>query len=138
MEPLESPFEKLPEDLAGELEYIADMKLYFAETPPAKDDPNAQEVAELTKELTKQGVDVELWVDRYKELVDEINRRNALVVKELDGRKVKIPGYALPLEYIEEKVSEFLLVPYVGACIHTTAAAAQSDRLRKNRYPYFL
>lgn len=36
----------------------------------------------------------------------------------LDGQKVKIPGYVLPLEYTEEKVKEFLLLPYHGACIH--------------------
>jgi hypothetical protein len=32
---------------------------------------------------------------------------------------VRIPGYLLPLEFDGDKVSEFLLVPYVGACIHT-------------------
>ena len=28
-------------------------------------------------------------------------------------------GYALPLEFEGTEVKEFLLVPYVGACIHT-------------------
>ncbi|MEL7487536.1 MAG: DUF3299 domain-containing protein [Pseudomonadota bacterium] len=42
------------------------------------------------------------------------------VVEELDGQLVKIPGYVLPFEYSESgKISEFLLVPYFGACIHT-------------------
>ena len=41
------------------------------------------------------------------------------VVRELDGTVVKIPGFVVPLEVSEEgKVSEFLLVPYFGACIH--------------------
>lgn len=41
------------------------------------------------------------------------------VVKELDGALVKIPGFVVPLEVSNEgKVSEFLLVPYFGACIH--------------------
>jgi imidazolonepropionase-like amidohydrolase len=30
-----------------------------------------------------------------------------------------MPGYALPLEYDGKNVTEFLLVPWVGACIHT-------------------
>jgi hypothetical protein len=30
-----------------------------------------------------------------------------------------MPGYVLPLEYSGLKVTEFLLVPWVGACIHT-------------------
>jgi len=37
---------------------------------------------------------------------------------ELDGAYVKIPGYALPLDYREEGTRQLLLVPYVGACIH--------------------
>jgi hypothetical protein len=42
----------------------------------------------------------------------------APVVKELDGKHVKIPGFVVPLEHEGEKISEFLLVPYYGACIH--------------------
>ncbi|MBO3275269.1 DUF3299 domain-containing protein [Pseudomonas schmalbachii] len=43
----------------------------------------------------------------------------APVVKELDGLEVKLPGYVVPLE-VDDKgmVSQFLLVPYYGACIH--------------------
>jgi len=37
----------------------------------------------------------------------------------LDGRLVKIPGFGVPLEDWASTASEFLLVPYVGACIHT-------------------
>lgn len=37
---------------------------------------------------------------------------------ELNGSKVKIPGFVIPLEGDENMVTEFLLVPYFGACIH--------------------
>lgn len=43
---------------------------------------------------------------------------NAPVVAELDGKLVKIPGFVVPLEGDETTVTEFLLVPYFGACIH--------------------
>jgi uncharacterized protein len=36
----------------------------------------------------------------------------------LDGRKVKISGFVVPIEEKERAVTEFLLVPYFGACIH--------------------
>jgi len=43
----------------------------------------------------------------------------APVVKALDGQEVKLPGYIVPLDVTEEgRVTEFLLVPYFGACIH--------------------
>ena len=37
---------------------------------------------------------------------------------ELNGSKVKIPGFVIPLEGDDKHVTEFLLVPYFGACIH--------------------
>ncbi|MDX2155372.1 MAG: DUF3299 domain-containing protein [Hyphomicrobiaceae bacterium] len=40
------------------------------------------------------------------------------VVEALDGKLVKIGGYVVPLDFDATKVKEFLLVPFVGACIH--------------------
>ena len=41
------------------------------------------------------------------------------VVDELNGARVLLPGFVVPLELADNgKVTEFLLVPYVGACIH--------------------
>ena len=40
------------------------------------------------------------------------------IVEELNGQQVRIPGYFLPLEVSTTNVTEFLLVPYIGACIH--------------------
>ena len=37
----------------------------------------------------------------------------------LHGTYVRIPGFILPLELGADGVTEFVLVPYVGACIHT-------------------
>ena len=37
----------------------------------------------------------------------------------LDGKFVKVPGYTVTLEDWASSAKEFLLVPYVGACIHT-------------------
>ena len=37
----------------------------------------------------------------------------------LNGQRIRIPGFVIPLEKSGNKVREFLLVPYFGACIHT-------------------
>ena len=37
----------------------------------------------------------------------------------LDGKLVKVPGFTVPLEDFASTATEFLLVPYVGACVHT-------------------
>ena len=41
------------------------------------------------------------------------------VIKEMDGQRIRIPGFVVPLEFGEnKKVTQFFLVPYFGACIH--------------------
>ncbi len=40
------------------------------------------------------------------------------IVTELNGKKVRIGGYIVPLDFEKTKITEFLLVPFVGACIH--------------------
>lgn len=37
---------------------------------------------------------------------------------DLDGKRVRIAGYVTPLAFDGLEVSDFFLVPYVGACIH--------------------
>ncbi len=65
---------------------------------------------------------------------DESNRELAEIeeimayaptVSELDGKQVKLPAYVVPLDYDgQTSLTEFLLVPYFGACIHTPAPPA--------------
>ena len=44
---------------------------------------------------------------------------NAPIEPALNGARIRLPGFVIPLEKVGDKVSEFLLVPYFGACIHT-------------------
>ncbi len=37
----------------------------------------------------------------------------------MNGKRIRIAGFAVPLERVGDDVSEFLLVPYFGACIHS-------------------
>jgi hypothetical protein len=41
-----------------------------------------------------------------------------LVVDGLGGKRVHIGGYVVPLNFDSTRVTDFLLVPFVGACIH--------------------
>ncbi len=42
----------------------------------------------------------------------------APVIEEYAGKRVRLEGFVVPLETQGKKISEFLLVPYFGACIH--------------------
>jgi len=67
----------------------------------------------------------------------------APVVPELDGLRVKFPAYITPLDFDgQTEFKEFLLVPYVGACIHTPpppanqVVHAQSEKTIKTKGMY--
>lgn len=42
----------------------------------------------------------------------------APVVTEYNGKRVRIPGYSIPIDFSGTSISSLLLVPYIGACIH--------------------
>ena len=52
-------------------------------------------------------------MEKIRELWD-----SAPVVDRLDGKRIRIPGFVVPLESDGQAIHEFLLVPYFGACIH--------------------
>ncbi len=43
---------------------------------------------------------------------------NAPVEPSLNGTRIRIPGFIVPLEVVRHQITEFLLVPYFGGCIH--------------------
>ena len=63
--------------------------------------------------LADDSAQAETLMNAYREAV-----RSAPVVGELDGRQVRLPGFVVPLDFQDTETSEFLLVPYFGACIH--------------------
>ncbi|UIP27651.1 DUF3299 domain-containing protein [Photobacterium sp. TLY01] len=87
-------------------------------------------VANAQETLTLDWIDLipekerQLFDQQGMPFVDHENDQTALqkrmgtVRPELDGSEVKIPGFVIPLEGDENTITEFLLVPYFGACIH--------------------
>lgn len=54
--------------------------------------------------------------DTWSPIFDE----NATKLNEaLNGAYVRLPGFIIPIEIGQAGVTDFVLVPYVGACIHT-------------------
>jgi uncharacterized protein len=56
------------------------------------------------------------------DLLRQLNLKTGQMTDSLaqaDGRTVKIAGFMVPLEDEQRQATEFLLVPYTGACIHT-------------------
>ena len=77
------------------------------------------EAKEAEKALRAEDVDIEGLLSKRAEIIELRKKKAYSIVSELDGEQVRMPGFALPLEYSDKKITEFLLVPWVGACIHT-------------------
>lgn len=69
-------------------------------------------------------------LDRLKKEWDDAPAESSL-----DGQRIRIAGFALPLERVGEKVTEFLIVPYFGACIHTPPPPANQIIHAKSAKP---
>ena len=52
----------------------------------------------------------------YDKIQEEMN--NAPVNELLNEVEIRLPGFIAPLDYADDTITEFLLVPYFGACIH--------------------
>ena len=78
-----------------------------------------EELETATRRLEKAGVDIDGLLARRKEIAEKDRLQAESVNRALHDRLVRMPGYLLPLEFSGKEITEFLLVPWVGACIHT-------------------
>lgn len=115
----EDPFTKLSEEQLLHLGTYARIEK-LKENQPQRVTPAMQaEVDEGLRFLESEGVDVQGLLAKRAEITELRRQQGTAVVTELDGKQIRMPGFALPLEYSDKKITEFLLVPWVGACIHT-------------------
>lgn len=115
----ENPFAKLgrePLQWLSDVAALRDRRARGDKTLTAADDANEHG---LIRKLEQSGHDVEALLATRRDVTARNRAQARLLVSTLDGVLVRLPGYVLPLEVTGKKVTEFLLVPWVGACIHT-------------------
>jgi len=114
----EGVFPKLTKQQALQLQDIAAVR-DRREKGEAISAIDAEDEQGALRKLKEAGVDAEGLLARRKEIMEARKLRAKSTNPELDGKVVRLPGYLLPLEFSGKEVTEFLLVPYVGACIHS-------------------
>jgi hypothetical protein len=125
----ENPFNELTAEQMDGLRRLVRLQSQVA----SGESSAAADASALQAELESSGLDVDGLLAKRLEIM--MLRRAATngVNELLIGKTVRIPGYVLPLEFVDQKAVEFLLVPTVGACIHTPPPAA--NQLVHVRYP---
>ena len=116
--PLKHPFHQLTMQQLLDLEFLVSIDKRREEGKISNVHAIFEKGVEVHHALTSQGLDVDRLIAAYNRWEKEIAKRNQMTNIKFQGEIVRIPGFALPLEHKDMGVKEFLLVPYVGACIH--------------------
>ena len=106
----EDPMAKLTEEQKNMVYWVINTLDNLPDRGPQTEE-YYREIDKAIPELRKSGIDI-------TELMAKRKKLQTAIVEELNGQSVRIPGYLLPLEMYDTKIKEFLLVPYIGACIH--------------------
>ena len=125
----ENPFSALSPDQLKDLRKL----LRLQQAGSTSEGTAAAEAEALRAGLQADGLDPE-WLFEQRRIIMEKRREQDTATNDaLLGQTVRMPGYLLPLEINDQKAVEFLLVPTVGACIHTPPPPA--NQLVHVRYP---
>jgi len=125
----ENPFKALSSEQMDGLRQLLILRLQATRD----NGTSSEQAAALQAELEESGLDVDWLFAKRKEIMQIRLTAATAVNEQLLGKLVRLPGYVLPLEVKDYKAVEFLLVPTVGACIHTPPPPA--NQLVHVRYP---
>jgi len=105
------PLAGLSAEELDQIEWIIYLRMSLPEEKTPEYEEFYNEVDQALPKLAKAGIDVD-------EIIADRKYRSSALNSELDGKLVRLPGYLLPLDLSGNAVTDFLVVPYVGACIH--------------------
>jgi uncharacterized protein len=114
----ENPFMALSNEQLLALSDVAGVRTHKASGATLTPEEISIEKKALTK-LKQDGIDADRLLAMRDAIAEKKRAAASAVNPTIDGKLIRLAGYVLPLEFSGTKVSEFLLVPWVGACIHT-------------------
>ena len=117
--PYHDPFDDLTEDQLYKLSLysrVSEMEKLFPSYPMKES--VLKEAEDAKAQLIKENIDIdEMFAQR--DIIKEKRKKASLATNDLlVNREIQMSGYMLALEFDDGEVSEFLLVPTIGACSH--------------------
>ena len=122
VEPYENPFDDMPFEQMEDLRMIA--RADMAAADGLRDAALDERAAAARLRLEAAGLDVAALFAQRALIMQRRDEAALGVTKTHLDKDVVMDGYALPLRAEEGLVVEFLLVPWVGACVHTPSPPA--------------
>jgi len=114
----DDPFLKLTDDQKSDLGMLLRLRKLI-EAGKTDSEESLKEEKELTKRLTEEGIKIDFLFSKVDEIRAKRIKGSKASNTALDNTEIEMAGFVLPLKFKNKKVVEFLLVPWIGACIHT-------------------
>ena len=117
--PLKDPLSGLTQDQRFDIETISwARKLTAEERKLVQNKQGIKDAKKYESQFKEAGISVDELLKKYETWQAGVEKRQKKVNTSLNEKDVRLAGYLLPLQFSEEGDTDFLLVPYVGACIH--------------------
>lgn len=117
--PIKDPYAVLTDDQRFDIETIEWARgLSQAERKQPDFQQALKDAMQYEASFKRHGLDVAELLAQQARYLKAITKRQKIVNADLNNKVVRLAGYLLPLEFSDEGVRDFLLVPYLGACIH--------------------
>ena len=116
---LQNPYEHLSTEQVYDLSMLVQLQLWLDQNQNDPKGLEAEEIQRLKQQLEAQDLDVDRLLTQVDQAQAYWQEQSQTTNAALEGQSVELSGYALPLTWNnQQQVTEFLLVPFVGACIH--------------------
>ncbi|WED28090.1 DUF3299 domain-containing protein [Vibrio sp. DW001] len=120
---------KIPEITENQRSLLASV-LYLQ---TRKDGRSQAELRRVISVLENQGLDVTETLKAREDYMNLERLKAETINPQITGNKVRMAGFIVPIEFDGVNATEFLLVPYAGACIHLPPPPA--NQIVKLSYP---
>lgn len=119
MEAYEDPFKQLSEDQIYYLSIYARVMKMEKVSPKRVSEGMRKEAKDAQETLKKEGIDIDYLLSQREHIKAMRLKAASSVNVDLNNTDISMSGFMLSLEYDRGMTKKFLLVPTVGACIHT-------------------
>ena len=119
MEAYDDPFKKLTGDQIYHLSIYARVMKMEKVSPKRVSDAMRKEAKDAQDTLKNEGVDIDYLLSQREHIKNMRSKAASSVNVDLNNTNISMSGFMLSLEYDQGMTRKFLLVPTVGACIHT-------------------
>lgn len=127
------PFVTLSDDQFYHLSIYAQVTEMQEQAPERINDDMLKQAKMAKQQLLKENIDIAYMLEQRAIIMEKRRQAEVATNSELADQSIIMSGYMLPLEFDNGLVSEFLLVPVIGACSHKPVPPANQLVLVKTK-----